>query len=209
MRLFFFSILFLSVNLHSFAQEIKNDSVIYLKAIVKGEKSNERIRKIKTKGEELASTFEGGIKSRVCLVSGVPEGELQSVKLYFNNGLINLAKKSLKVEYKDTEIRLVMYEAGTGDLPGAALINKDVRFIVKASHKGALELDLSPLKIKTQGKFFIGIELLEDTGEYTPIVLKVVANNDGITYIRNTKNPDWNRDTNFPNQIKLELKIIQ
>lgn len=206
MKLSYIYILLLFIFHNAFSQEAKKDSIIYLKEVISGEKSKEEIIKIKTKGEELASTFEGGIKSRICLVEDIPAGNLKTVKLYFNNGLINLAKKSLNVKYEDTELKLVMYVDKDGK-PGNLLVAEDMRFTVKKSHKGALELDLSALNIKAPEKFFIGIELVKETAEYTPIVLKIVANSKGSSFDKSIKDKEWRENPLFPQQIKMELKI--
>ena len=134
MRIYTLTVLILLSTLSAFAQDITKDT-IQLKPAYAGKWAKEEIVRIKTTGEELGSDVLERSDVEVSLIENLPEGYLHSIKFYFNSGLINLAKKALKIDYKDTPLALVIYEVNEDGKPGKAISDKAVTFIVKESHK--------------------------------------------------------------------------
>jgi len=149
-----------------------------------------KIKKVKTKGEELAAHSFTDITTHVSLLKDIPAGQLQSVTFYFNSGLINLSKKNFGIDYRDTILALVIYEVGADGKPGKILSDKQLQFVVAKDHKGALEIAISALQLPSQPQLFIGLTAInEQTGNH--VVLKTRANKDAVSYIIKRGQTGW------------------
>ena len=149
-----------------------------------------KIKKVKTKGEELAAHSFTDITTHVSLLKDIPAGKLQSVTFYFNSGLINLSKKNFDIDYQDTTLALVIYEVGADGKPGNVVGDKQLQFVVAKDHKGALEVDVSALHIPSLPQLFIGLTAVnEQNGNH--VVLKTRADKDAVSYVIKKGSTAW------------------
>jgi hypothetical protein len=186
------------------------DSIIHLKEVViESKEAKAKTANIKTKGEEVASHSFTTIQTHVSLLKNIPEGNLKSVTFYFNSGLINLNKKALNVDYKDTTLALVVYNVGPDGKPGTLLTENQLQFTVNKEHRGGLELDLTPLHLPTQSQLFIGIQSTDDHTAQQ-VILKVRENKAAESYIKNKGSNEWTGytdGTDFKFDIKMAVKV--
>jgi hypothetical protein len=184
----------------------ENDTIIMKEIVIDPSRPKGKTVKIKTTGEELGSDLLQDTSEEVSLITGIPEGYLQSVTFYFNSGLMNLAKKAMKIDYKDTPLALVIYEAADDGTPGKALSDKQIMFTVKKEHKGALELDVSKLNIRSRDKLFIGLAAVTDIAGGQDVVVKVMNNFNAVTWGKPKGRSTWENVINLL-QIKVELVV--
>jgi len=204
-------LLFLLAGFRLLAQNVATDSMYLTAPNTKAPKV--KTARIKTKGEELASHGFSTIATHVSLVKDIPVGTFQTLTFYFNSGLINLNKKEFNVEYKDTKLALVIYNVGPDGKPGQPITDTPLYFIVKKEHRGALELNLSALKLPTQPQLFIGMAATDDhTTEQ--VVLKVRENKNALSYTKPKGSDSWTEytdgsDFKFDIKMKVEVKVGQ
>ncbi|KOS05886.1 hypothetical protein AM493_07435 [Flavobacterium akiainvivens] len=195
-------IILLLCGCNAFAQ----DSIIWLKP---PQKTKVKTETVKTKGEELASHGFSAIAEHVTLVEGIPAGQLHTLTFYFNSGLINLNKGEFNVEYADTNLRLMVYTVGADGKPGALLTPTPLYFTVKASHRGALDLDLSFLNLATQPQLYIGMAATESHDKET-VMLKVRENKDAVSYTKAKGSNNWveyDDGSGFKFDIKMKVGV--
>lgn len=177
---------------------------------VKIEKISKKIKHVKTKGK--TSSLSGNpIKSIISRIDQIPSGKLSSIKFYFNSNIIFFIPDSKKKDYKDVEFGLLIYEVKEDGTPGEAIIDKEIRFTLRADHEGSIELDLTPLYVETSKSMYFGIELSkQQLGNDFSIMLKCDETNPNVLFIKNWKNDNWS-GMNFGDgnscKIKTDLKI--
>lgn len=200
-----FLILFFSLKIYS-QNVVSKDSVIHLKeVVVNSKKGKGKIVKVKTQGEEFSSDVLESSEEEVSLINNLPEGYLHSVRFWFNCGLINLAKKALKIDYKDTRLALVIYEMGKDNKPGKIISDREIVFTVKKNKRGSIELDISKLNIKSADKIFIGLARM-DKKNGRDVVIKVDKNEHGISYYNPNGKDKWQLSW-MSRQIKMVVKV--
>jgi hypothetical protein len=202
--------IFLLASLTMAAQNVSPpDTLVWLKAPV-GKASKAKTITLKTTGEELAAHAFTTIQEHVSLISNVPAGHMGSLTLYFNSGLINLNKKEFGVEYQDTNLRLVVYDVGIDGRPGNLLTPVPLYFTVTKDHRGALELDLSALKLTTRPQLFIGMAATDNhTAEQ--VILKVRENKNALSFIKAKGSNQWTEysdGTGFKFDIKMRVGVV-
>lgn len=204
-KIVLFLILFFSLKTYS-QNTVSKDSVIYLKeVVVSSKKGKGKIVKVKTKGEELSTDVLESSEEEVSLISNLPEGHLLSVRFWFNCGLINLAKKALGINYKDTRLALVIYEVGIDNKPGKVISDREIVFTVKKNKRGSIELDISKLNIKSSNKIFIGLARM-DKKNGRDVVVKIDKNEHGISYYNPNGKDKWEHVW-MHRQIKMTVKV--
>ncbi|RZJ69752.1 MAG: hypothetical protein EOO45_13335 [Flavobacterium sp.] len=193
------------------SQDMPKDSIIYLEEIsVSRDNSKREVERIKTKGKEMAADAFQYTSTEVSLIDNIPDGYLRSIKFFFNTGLGNQQQKDFQIKYKDIELGLVIYEVNADGIPGQALSDNDIRFVVKRDHKGSVELNLSPLYLRSQKKLFFGLRAItEQTGRN--IVLKIMNNETAYTFCKPQGSDAWrrlysNRKNNY--HLKIEVGIL-
>lgn len=172
-------------------------------------KTKVKTETIKTKGEELAAHGFSTIAEHVSLIRNIPAGTLHTITFYFNSGLINLNKGEFNVEYKDTYLRLMIYEAGADGKPAVLLTPIPLYFTVKASQRGALELDLSALNLATQPQLYIGMAATDDHNKET-VMLKVRENKEAVSYTKARGSNEWveyDDGSGFKFDIKMKVGV--
>jgi hypothetical protein len=199
--IFLVSFLF-AAQVHS---QSENDTIRMKEIVIDPSRPEGKMVKIKTTGEELGSDLLQDTSEEVSLITGIPEGYLQSVTFYFNSGLMNLAKKAMKIDYKDTPLALVIYEAADDGTPGKVLCDKEIRFTVKKEHKGALELDVSRLNIRSRDKLFIGLATVTDIAGGQDVVVKVMNNFNAVTWGKPKGRSTWE---NVINLLQIKMKLV-
>jgi len=171
------------------AQIVSKDSVYHLKevAISKKQKKAKTVT-IKTKGEEMGGDIRPGqsIMNRF----DVPDGELKTVTMYFNSGLLNIVKGPLNIEYQDTEFTLLIYDVDDKGKPGKSLI-EEVKFIVKKKQRGALDIDVNALHLNVSGKLCIGLKREDKKSKKEPIALKIEINKNAAVFSRGSDTMGW------------------
>jgi hypothetical protein len=203
-------ILLLLCGCSAFAQHYMAppDTLVWLKP---PQKSNVKTETVKTRGEELAGHGFSPIAEHVSLLRDIPAGKLHTLTFYFNSGLINLNKDEFNVEYKDTNLRLMIYAVSEDGKPGRLLTPIPLYFTVKATHRGALELDLSFLDLASQPQLFIGMAENTDGHDKDTVVLKVRENKDAVSYIKNKGSNEWmeySDGTGFKFDIKMKVGVV-
>lgn len=201
-----FFILLSSVKIYS--QQTVKDSVIYLEEVVVTQKAKKhKIIKVKTNGTTVSGTGMQKLPEQVSLLKNIPEGYLSYITFEFNSGIINLFKKETGIEYKDTELSLAIYAVAEDGTPAEKLTETEVRFVVKAEHRGTIKLDLKPLNIPSQPQLFFGIKSLSKE-EGKSMVLKLQQNKDAISYTmgKDGKWYKWDYGTESI-QIKMEAGV--
>jgi hypothetical protein len=192
------------ICLNSFAQ-IKD--TIFLKEIeIKVEKTSKIIKHLKTKGTNSAMSG-NSIKSIISRIDKIPSGSLSSIKFYFNSKFFDENKRK---EYKDVEMGLLIYEVNEDGSLGSEIVDKEIRFILKAGHRGCIELDLTPLYLNTSESMYFGIELFkQQSGNDFKIMTKKNNESPNSLYVKYWDNNDWLL-SNFGNtffKIKIDLDV--
>lgn len=188
-------ILILTVNFYSFSQnEILKDSIIHLEEIILYE-NNKNCTKIKTEGKK-NSTFSVSNKSEiVTLISNIPTGRLNSIKLFFN--------KRNNMTYEKNHFRLKIYDI-KHNLPHKEIISKELRFTV-SKKKEYITLDLSPLELKNRSDIFIGVELLNQN-ENLSFSIDCNTNSEySNTFYKHANSDNWLKIPNI--DLRMELDV--
>jgi hypothetical protein len=184
MKYIIFLVAFLfAAQVHS---QFENDTIRMKEIVLDPSKPKGKTVKIKTTGEELGSDLLQDTSEEVSL-------------------LMNLAKKAMKIDYKDTPLALVIYEAADDGTPGKALSDKQITFTVKKEHKGALELDVSKLNIRSRDKLFIGLATVTDIAGGQDVVVKVMNNFNAVTWGKPTGKNTWE---NVINLLQIRMKLV-
>lgn len=202
-------LLLLLISIKVMAQEATQDSIIWLHGPERIDKT--KTETIRTKGEEVAAHGFSAIAEHVSLISNLPDGYLHTLTLYFNSGLINLSKEEFNVEYRDTNLRLVVYEVGPDGKPGTLLTPTPVYFTVTARHRGALELDVSVLGLKSWPQLFIGMAATDDHSKET-VMLKVRENKNAVSFVKAKGSSEWTEyddGSGYKFDINMKLNIAQ
>ncbi len=132
---------------------------IFLKEI-QVSRVHHKTKHLKSKG--MTSSLSGkALKGILNKMDDIPTGSLASVKLYFNSRVLFFVENDKKKDSKDVNFGLLVYDVKEDGSPGKAITDKEIRFTVTADHKGAIELDLTPLHLNTLSSMYIGIELLQ------------------------------------------------
>jgi hypothetical protein len=195
-------IVILLISCSAFAQ----DSITWLKP---PQKSKVKTATVKTRGEELAAHGFSTIAEHVSLIRDIPAGQLHTLTFYFNSGLINLNKGEFNVEYNDTNLRLMIYTVGEDGKPGQLLTPILLYFTVTASHRGALDLDLSALNLATQPQLYIGMAVTDDHDKET-VMLKVRENKEAMSYTKAKASNGWveySDGSGFKFDIKMKVGV--
>jgi len=167
----------------------------------------QKIKKVRTKGEELAAHSFTDITTHVSLVSNIPAGILQWVMFYFNSGLINLNKKAFAVDYKDTTLALVVYEMAADGKPGRMLTGTPLPFVIKKDHKGALDIDVSSLHLQSRPRLFIGITTINEL-KSNQVVLKTRANKTAVSYVIKKNSTIWEEYNDGSTPQKYDINMV-
>lgn len=195
-------IVFLFFGLNTSAQTKDKDSVYHLNEVVINKKpEKKKVVKIKTKGEEMGGEIHPG-QSYVNRLD-VPDGELKTVTMYFNSGLLNIVKGALSIEYQDTEFTLLIYNVDEKGRPDKPLID-EYKFVVKKNHRGALNIDVSALHLKVSGKVCVGLKREDKKTKKEPIALKIEINKQAVSFLRSKNSGQWGGGGHW---VKMKLKI--
>lgn len=199
--LFYFIVFFISLN--SYCQIKDTINLAEVKVLT----TNKKIKHLKTKGNH--SSLAGNlIKSIISRIDDIPSGNLTSIKFFFNSSVLFFVKDDYKAEYKNVEMRLLIYDAKEDGTPGEILTDKIIRFTLHSNHNEAIELDLRPLYLNTSKSMFFGIELFnKQTGKDFKIMTYRNKENSKLLYLKHWKNEDWNL-FDYPCGIKMDLGII-
>lgn len=139
------------------------DSAISLAPVIVYNKYKKKIITFEPDGHPAYNGLQK-IKKFVCLLDTLPAGRIKSVSFYFNTGLINLLQKKLNINYKDVTLGILIYGVAADGSPGNAISENEVQFIVKADHRGELEVNLEELNLPSQ-EMFIGVSVLSDISD--------------------------------------------
>jgi hypothetical protein len=191
--------------MNSFAQA--NDT-IFLKEITT-KKISSKIKHIKTKGT--TSSLTGNpIKSLISRIDKLPPGSLSSIKFYFNNSLSDLFIDD-KIDYKDVELVLLIYSVKEDGSPGEGIVDKEIRFLLRADHRGSIELDLEELYLNTSESMYFGFELLkQQSGKDFRIMVNSSNRNAAASYMKSWNNDEWS-DFGFTSlgiEMALDVRLI-
>ena len=97
--LFYFLVIFISIN--SYCQIKDTINLDEVKVLT----TNKKIKHLKTKGNN--SSLAGNvIKSIISRIDEIPQGNLTSIKFFFNSSVLFFVKDDNKSEYKDVEMGL-------------------------------------------------------------------------------------------------------
>lgn len=204
-----FSVLLFSISIN--AQETtQKDSIIVLREIkiLKKKKAKKHITKIDLDGRP---NFGGlnQISKIVSVVKNIPEGRLSYVDFYFNCGLVNFLKKKLDINYKDTELGLLVYEVAQDGKPGKAISENEIKFIVKKEHNGRFRIDLSTLNLYHRN-IYMGVQVLSKLDDKEKnIYVRFSENENASTYIvsENYKSANWHKYYSPKAHFKLSLGV--
>lgn len=172
--------------------EILNDSIIHLEEVFLSQKK-ENCTKIKTEGKK-NSTFSVSNKSElVSLIDNIPNGKINSLKLFFN--------RRKKASFKKTSFRLKIYRV-KDKLPCKEIITSELRFNV-SKKKEYIKLDLNKLELINNNQLYIGIELLDENENIT---FSLDCNtNKSNTYYKLIETDNWLKIPNI--SIRMEIEI--
>jgi len=199
--LFYFFVFFISLNSYCQIKDTINLEVVNVLA------KNEKVKHIKTSGASSSLTGKD-IKSIISKIDDLPNGNLTSIKFFFNSSVLFFVKDNNISEYKDVEMGLLIYEAKEDGTPGELLTDKIIRFTLHSNHHGAIELDLRPLYINTSKSMFFGIELFnKQLGTDFKIMTNRIKENSKLLYLKVGNSNDWVYP-NIPNGIKMDIGVI-
>ncbi len=142
------------------SQSAVKDSLLLNEVTILKHQRYRNIEKIELGGWPM---FNGipGVKRIVSLVDEIPDGRLAYVDFYLNCGLPNMMKKTIGIDYKDTEMGLIIYDVAPDGRPGKVISEGEINFTVKATHRGRLRIDTRPLNIH-KGALYIGLMPLKE-----------------------------------------------
>jgi hypothetical protein len=188
-----------AVSMNSFAQV--NDTIFLNEITV--QKTRNKIKHIKTEGK--TSSLTGNpIKSVISRIDKLPSGSLASIKFYFNNSIFDLLPDDGLIDYKDVELCLLIYNVKEDGSLGGAIVDKEIRFLLRADHRGSIELDLEPLYLNTSESMYFGIELLKQQSGND---FRIMINENSIpSYMRGWNNDEWS-NFGIPLGLKMALGI--
>jgi len=117
-------------------------------------------KKVKIKSKYISSfcTHHENLRNNIAvvtLVDNLPTGYLHSITYVFNNAF---DKKT--AEFKDTEVELLFFEVKEDNRPGNRITYPKKTVFVSKDFSGKMEIDLTSLNIKSDGKLFIGLKNL-------------------------------------------------
>lgn len=188
------------------------DSIIFLKEInvTSEQKKKKQITKVHLDGRPSYSGLRQ-IEKIVSAVTNIPNGHLSYVDFYFNTGIVNLFKKKLEIEYKDTELGLLLYEFDENGLPGKPISENEITFTVKENDSGKFRIDLSTLNLENYKNLYIGfLVLTKSDSKQNTIYVRFSEKENASTYIVNKiyQSQDWKKYYSAtPTHIKLTLGI--
>jgi len=199
--LFYFLVFFISLNSYCQIKDTINLEEVNVLT------TNKKIKHLKTKGNN--SSLTGNlIKSIISRIDEIPQGDLTSIKFFFNRSVLFFVKDNNKSEYKDVEMGLLIFEAKEDGTPGELLTNKIIRFTLHSNHHGAIELDLKPLYLNTSKSMYFGIELFnKQVGTDFKIMTNRNKENSKLLYLKVGNSNDWVYP-NIPHSIKMDIGII-
>ncbi|MFD2891359.1 hypothetical protein ACFS5J_04955 [Flavobacterium chuncheonense] len=189
--------------------ELPKDTLIHLEEVII--KNNKKVKKYISKVELKGIPAFNGlnyVKKEVSAIRNIPKGRLSYVDFYFNTGLVNLFKKKLNINYKDTQLGLLIYEIGEDGKPGKAISENQIKFIVTKEHDGKFRIDLTPLNLQCTD-IFIGFEVLSTSdGKEDNIYVRYNDNDEACSYYisKNSNNQNWLK-TPFRKHFKLTLGV--
>jgi hypothetical protein len=205
LRAIFYIVIFI-FTMNTFAQA--NDT-IFLKEIT-AKKISSKIKHIKTKGT--TSSLTGNpIKSLMSRIDKLPPGSLSSIKFYFNNSISDLLPDNERIEYKDVELVLLIYNVKEDGSPGEAIVDKEIRFLLRADHRGSIELDLEELYLNTSESMYFGFELLkQQSGKDFRITVNSSNRNAAASYMKSWNNDEWSKFgfTSLGIEMALDVRLI-
>lgn len=131
----------------------------------------------------------------ITLIDKFPPAYLHSVTFNFNNMVdrdIFPDIEKYPVITEDTKLEVLFYDANPDGTPGKPLANNKT-FTVKKDFQGAMKIDLSPLYIKTNGKFFIGLKRdIQPPAYFRSFEVDFCCHTGKyISYIRKSDNDSW------------------
>lgn len=183
--------LLFSVNAQ--AQSAVKDSVYLTEVkIVKGH-TKKHIEKIHLDGWPMYQGLRD-VKKIVSRVDEIPDGTLAFVDFYLNCGLPNLMKKTIGIDYKDTELSLVIYEVNPDGSPGKAISEGEVNFTVPGTHRGRFRIDVRKLQISRRS-LYIGLMPLNEMSKKTyDIYVRFNEEKNAVTYKEGISSGKWYQD---------------
>lgn len=173
---------------------------------VKIHSTNKKVQLLKTKGK--LSSFSGNpIKGIISKVDEIPDGKLSSIKLFFNRSPVFFLKDRDRANYKDVELRLLIYDVKDDGSPGELLNEKTIIFTLNSQNNGFIELDLKPLYLNTSKTMYFGIELLnKQIGKDFKIMTKCNNKNSNLLYLKTWNSENWYH-SDIPCEMKLDIGI--
>lgn len=209
MRKAILSFLLFVFSLNCLAQ---STDTIHLKEI-KVQGNSKKVKHIKTKGK--SSSLSGNpIQSMISRMDDIPAGALASIKFHFNSSSAFFIADSNKKNYKDVEMGLLIYEGNEDGTPGKPITDKEIRFTIKADHRGDFELDLTPLYLNTRQSMYFGIALFNKQ-EGTDFKIMIDCDKSPTHfYLKSWNRPDWfpfdfRNDANCGLKMDLGIKPTQ
>ncbi|RYY41116.1 MAG: hypothetical protein EOO08_03150 [Chitinophagaceae bacterium] len=165
-----------------------------------------KIKVHKITGFPSYASFEEG-ETHVCLVKGYPRGKLVYLEFYFNTGLPNMLKKKLKIHYRDVQLQLLLFKVDTGSRMGASLLDRDLRFVVKATDDGAYRVPVDSLGI-VEDSLFVGLRVIGPTvkGEAN-LYVRMNETKNGVAYRQQTQPPFAGRWFRYTHADEFKLRV--
>lgn len=192
------------------AQNTFKDTVFLEEVVTKFQKKK-KLLKYEISGHAAYSGLHHGTSKIVCLLDNLPTGTIKNVTFYLNTGLPNMFKRKMKINYKDVLLGILVCEVDTNGKPGKILSENEVKFWVKADHRGSLTVDLSSLNLEST-KMFFGFTVLSELSKNENNLYMRFCENEcaatyrlGNVYNRNDKNWYLHGKMSF----KLKMKIEQ
>ena len=200
---FLLSTLLLCTVLSTIAQ---TKDTIFLQEVIVQKRQAKKDIVVKTSGNKV--TWAGKtIRGMISKIDNLPEGQLKSIAFDFNSGMINLFKAGSGVEYREAKFKLLIYKANEDKSIGEPLSDQFIFFTIKANHRGAINLDLTPLNVDSAQTMYFGIELT-DKQVGNDFVFSCYINPIAKTYLK-----FWGSESlvELPDkhQIKMSIKIAQ
>ncbi|PVX51838.1 hypothetical protein C7377_0128 [Balneicella halophila] len=170
---------FLSFNLYA------QDTIVYLEEVVVAKKINKDSHKIlKTRGRQngyyaisQGISFVGEVEVKKSF-----SGVLKDVSFFFSN------QRSLNP--KETEFELLLFDRDENGNPNEKLTESKLIFKVLKNENGKVTIDLSPLNLKVNNNFFVGIKRLDEDTEWN-FYVDIRHKKGNIIYFKLPETDSW------------------
>jgi len=205
-----FLILFLLTGIYCIAQvpDIAKDTLNLEEVIVTNNGRKQKTREVKIEGVCSSPEDMKDAAELITLVEELPKGKLGSVAFYFNKIDPETLKKN-SGRFKEAEFEVVLYDVDREGMPGIPSAVEMEYMVVDKAHRGKVTVNLSYLKIDTNGKMFIGLRKLSKDPENRSFLVDCLCNGQDkyTTYTRKDASSPWQRRWVCA-AIKMDVDVI-